>query len=95
MLRNYELTLILEPEIKSQEKEKLLQKLEKEINQKGKVKESKEWGKKQLAYSIKKQEAGIFYWLFFEADSPILLQLEKKLKQEDQIMRYLLVLAED
>jgi len=90
MKRKYELTLVLEPELDKEGKEKLLDKIKK-LFEKAKVSEEKDWGVKDLAYPIKKQKRGIFYWLKFEAEPEILPDLNKKLKLEEKILRYLLV----
>lgn len=95
MKRNYQLVVIFEPEVKAEEKEKLLQNIKKIISEKGKVKEEKEWGKKELAYPIRKQRMGIFYWFSFEGEPMVLVNLNKKLKIEDKILRFLIVLAKE
>ena len=95
MKRNYQLVVIFEPETKAEEKEKLLQNIKKIISDKGKVKEEKEWGKKELAYPIRKQRMGIFCWISFEGEPVILSTLNKKMRIEDKILRYLIVLAKE
>jgi len=90
MKRKYELTLVLEPELSKQEKEKLLEAIKKYLS-KAKVSEEKDWGIKDLAYPIKKQKKGIFYWLSFAIDSQDLPEITKKIKLEEKILRYLLV----
>lgn len=90
MERKYELTLVLEPELDKEGKEKLLQNLKKDLG-KAKVSEEKDLGVKDLAYPIKKQKRGIFYWLTFAAEPEVLPDFEKKLKLEEKILRYLLI----
>lgn len=89
--RKYELVAIFEPDIKTEEKEKLLQLIKKSVAASGKVLEDKEWGKKELASPIKKQKMGVFCWLAFEMEAKAMVDLEKKLKLEEKIIRYLLV----
>jgi len=93
MKRKYELTLVLEPELSKQEKEKLLETIKKYLG-KARVSEEKDWGVKDLAYPIKKQKRGFFYWLNFETDSQDLPEIAKKIKLEEKILRYLLVVCE-
>lgn len=91
MKRNYELVVIFEPEIKTEEKEKLLTSIKKIIEGEGKILTEKDWGRKEFAYLIKKQRMGFFNWLSFSLETEALKSLEKKLKLEDQILRYLII----
>lgn len=90
MQRKYELMLILEPELKKEEQEKLLEKVKSYLG-KAKVSEEKDWGVKDLAYPIKKQRRGIFCWLSFASEPQALPDFLKKLKLEERILRNLLV----
>lgn len=94
MKRKYELVVIFEPEIKAEEKEKLLTNFKKLIALKGKILEEKDWGRKQLAYPIRKLGMGVFYWFSFESEIENLKNLEGKLKLEDKILRYLIIKIE-
>lgn len=91
MKSNYELVVVFEPEIKAEEKEKLLNDIKKTIADKGKLLKEEDWGKKELAYPIKKQRIGLFCWFSFEGEAALPGELEKKLKLEDKIIRYLVV----
>ena len=93
MNKTYELVVIFKPELKAEEKEKLLEAIKKIISQDGKISEAKDWGKKELAYPIKKERTGDFYWLNFDANSSVATDIEKRLKLEDKILRYLLIKA--
>ncbi len=52
-----------------------------------------EMGKKQLAYPIKKITEALFFSWVLELDAPLVLQLEKKLTVDRDIIRHLLVKA--
>jgi len=95
MTRNYDLVVILDPEIKAEEQEKLLSKIKKFITDaEGKVSEVKEWGKKQLTYLISKKETGLFVELNLSLPSESAPFLRQKLQTEEKILRYLLVVEE-
>jgi len=92
MNRNYELVVILDPETKAEEQEKLLEKIKKQIaDSEGKSSPVKELGKKELAYPIKKKREGVFYLLEFSAPAASLASLQPKLLLEEKVLRYLLV----
>lgn len=95
MTRNYDLVVILDPEIKAEEQEKLLSKIKKFISDaEGKILEVKEWGKKQLAYPVSKKETGLFVEFSFSFPSQSAPFLRQKLQTEEKILRYLLVVEE-
>lgn len=95
MNRTYELVVILEPEIKAEEQEKLLAKISKTITDlKGEFSGTKELGKKELAYPISKRKEGIFVEMKFSLPSNNTPSLRQKLQPEERILRYLLVVEE-
>ena len=58
---------------------------------KGKVIKADDWGKKDLAYKIKKNASG--YYLFFELElaKSTLIQINQKLKLEEGVVRHLII----
>ncbi|PIV00873.1 30S ribosomal protein S6 [Candidatus Shapirobacteria bacterium CG03_land_8_20_14_0_80_39_12] len=95
MTKTYELVVILDPELKTEEQEKLLAKIKKIITDlEGKVSSTKEWGKKDLSYSIAKKKSGVFYILNIEIPPAGVVSLRQKLSLEEKILRYLLVVKE-
>lgn len=94
-MRDYELTLVIDPDLTSENQKKLVTKIKKIITDlKGKVATTKEWGKKELAYPIKKKTLGYYFFLETNLPEKAPAEIEKKLKLEEGVMRYLLVKAE-
>jgi small subunit ribosomal protein S6 len=92
MNRNYEMVVILDPELSAAEQEKLLEKIEKQItDSEGKASQAKELGKKQLAYPIKKRSEGVFYLVEFSVPTAALPSLRQKLLLEEKVLRYLVL----
>lgn len=58
---------------------------------KGTVEKREDWGKRQLAYEIEKQKEGIYFLLHFLAPEEFPSKLEKKLKINENVLRYLLL----
>jgi small subunit ribosomal protein S6 len=91
-MRDYELTLVLDPDLTSENQKKLTEKIKKTIEElKGKVEKFDEWGRKELAYPIKKKKMG--FYLLWEIKLPEKAppELNKKLKLEEEVIRFLLV----
>jgi len=94
-MRDYELTLVIDPDLTSENQKKLVTKTKKIITDlKGKVGKTDEWGRKELAYPIMKKTLGYYFFLETKLPQKALAEIEKKLKLEEGIIRYLLVRSE-
>jgi len=95
MNRNYELVVILDPELEVEGQEKLLEKIKQLVTEpEGEVAEIKKWGKKELAYPILKKRAGFFVEIKLSVPREAISSLKQKLQLEKKILRYLLVVEE-
>lgn len=52
------------------------------------------WGKRQLAFSIRRHETGYYVAEQFEAASTVLPEFERAIKLEEGVVRFLVVLLE-
>ncbi len=52
------------------------------------------WGKRTLAYPIKKKETGYYVVTHFETDTAVLGEFERALKLDEAVLRHLIVLNE-
>jgi small subunit ribosomal protein S6 len=52
------------------------------------------WGRRQLAYPIKRRESGYYVVARFGVDSEVLPEYERAIKLDDSILRHLLTLHE-
>jgi small subunit ribosomal protein S6 len=52
------------------------------------------WGKRTLAYPIKKHDTGYYVVAKFEADATALPEFERAIKLEEGVMRFLVVVNE-
>jgi len=88
--KSYELTVIFPLTLK--EKEKAREELKKEIEKVAKIEKETDWGEKKLAYPIKKNERGHFYFYELKTSPEKIKTLEGWLKLNENILRYLIVL---
>jgi len=94
-MRSYDLTLILHSGLDETSQEKVLDKIKKIISDAGgKVDKIDEWGKRELAYPIKKQKEGFYLLLLLELEGKEAKTIEEKLKFEEAVLRHLLVRKE-
>jgi small subunit ribosomal protein S6 len=92
--KKYELTIMVRAEVKDEARDKLVDKLEKTAKAiGGNVVKTMEMGRKQLAYKISGQTEAVFLNLVLELPPAEVIQLEKKLTVDKEILRHLLVVA--
>ncbi len=60
----------------------------------GEITATDHWGRRQLAYPIKKQSAGYYVVTQFEAPATTLPEFERLLKLDEDLLRYMVVLNE-
>jgi small subunit ribosomal protein S6 len=91
-MNKYELTLVLDGKAGTAKKKKVTENLEKILAIfKGAVKESKEWGVKELAYKIGKSETGLYLFFELELDPKGVKALNDKLRTDPDLIRFLLI----
>ena len=88
----YENTLVVKQDLSQNELEKIKQKYNNLINDtSGKVIKVEEWGLLNLANKIRKYNKGFFIHYKFEGNKRTLNEIEKKIKLDNSIIRYLTV----
>ena len=88
----YENTLIAKQDLPSSELKKIKDKYNDIINSNsGKVVKIEEWGLLNLATKIKKYNKGFYIHYKFEGNKKTLSEIDKKVKIDSSIIRYLLV----
>jgi small subunit ribosomal protein S6 len=91
-MNKYELTLVLDGKAGAAKKKKVAETLEKTLKIfKGAIAESKEWGVKELAYKLGKSDTGLYLYYELELDGKGVKALNDKLRNDPDILRYLVV----
>lgn len=92
MTSMYELMVVLVPSLTEDQQKKAFESLEEMVSfGGGKIVSSDMWGKRELAYPIKKQVEGIYTILQVELPTEGPAGLEKQLLINEQVMRHLLI----
>ena len=88
----YENTIIAKQDLADNEIKSLKEKYNKLINKSsGKVIKIEEWGLMSLSNKIKNYKKGFYIHYKFEGDNKTLSEIEKKIKVDGSIIRYLTV----
>ncbi len=94
-MTQYETAFLLSPNLEEEETEKIIgQMVEVVSKKKGKMINEDRWGKRKLAYPIKKFEEAFYVFFLYEGESDIPFELERRFKQSEAILRYLTVKKE-
>lgn len=90
-MRNYELVVLLHPDLEI-DADSAIAKIEKLITDtSGKVVKRDNWGKKRLAYRIKKHEFAVYVYFKIQLEPAAVQPLENALGITEEVIRHLLV----
>ena len=93
--RNYELMLVLSPELDENALEALIDRIKRFLdNAEAEVFSFKSWGLRRLAYIIQRQREGRYYIVYFSCETENCSELERNLILTEGILRHLLTRAE-
>jgi small subunit ribosomal protein S6 len=94
-LKRYETILIASADLHDDEQQSVIARYSGIINdRKGTLVKVENWGKRKLAYAIKKQNRGIYVLFEYAGESSIVNELERNLKIDDKILKFMTVLIE-
>ena len=96
-MRSYQSVLILKPDIEDTHVDEALAKIGEFIKGNGgTILKAEKWGKKRLAYRVKKNRFGIYLNLYHTLEPSGVIDLEKKYKLYDLVIKFMVVsLADD
>ncbi|MDE0301427.1 MAG: 30S ribosomal protein S6 [Candidatus Poribacteria bacterium] len=94
-MREYELVLIINPDLEEAETESLIERIKTNIESNGgEVLKVDAWGRRRLAFPIKKNNDGYYVLLIFKGDPAFVLQLSNSFRVIESIVRHMVVLFE-
>ena len=85
----YETLMILDPRLNEEEVAALLTKVQETLKTLGgEVGKAESWGKRRLAYDMRKQREGTYAVLESKAEPATIKEFERQLKLNEQVLRY-------
>jgi small subunit ribosomal protein S6 len=94
-MRQYETGFVLSPSLSEEEAQEFVRQMAEVISQKkGRMIKQQVWGKKRLAYPIKRFNEGIYVFFLFEGPGDVSQELERRFKQTDAVIRFLTILKD-
>lgn len=95
-MHNYEVTFIVHPDVEDEGMTGVVEKVSQFITGGGgQITNVNRWGRRRLAYPIRKQREGYYVLMHVQLDPQSINELERSLKLTEEVIRYLLVRGED
>ena len=94
--RQYELTFIIPPTLAEEDIKAIQATVQGWItDQEGEILKENHWGRRKLAYPIQNYKEGYYILLEFESQPSIIKELERRMRLSQEVIRYLVVRAEE
>ena len=95
-MRKYETTFIIDGTLSDENREAIIGRYEKSLTDKGaEFSRTVRWGKRQLAYPIRKRTRGYYVIFYYDAEPENINPFHRELDIDERILRYLTILSED
>ena len=94
-MRQYETGFVLSPTLSEEETTQLIQQMAEIVAQKkGRMVKQDVWGKRRLAFPIKRFQEGVYVFFTYEGEGDVSTELERRFKQSDAVIRFMTVLKD-
>ena len=94
-MREYELIFIVHPDLEDTATNEVVERVQGWITETGgKINKVDPWGKRRLAYPIRKQNEGQYFFLLIEMDPISVAEIERSLRFLEPVMRFLITAVE-
>jgi small subunit ribosomal protein S6 len=95
-LRTYELVYIVTPEATEEQIASIHEQVEQTTQRMGgSLSKTENWGRRKLAYEIKRQKEGVYVLEVIEGTGELMKELDRRLKVVDQVIRHLVVRVDE
>ncbi|MGI6332489.1 MAG: 30S ribosomal protein S6 [Zhaonellaceae bacterium] len=95
-MRNYELMYIINNNVDEEQRPAVIEKYKQIVlDNGGEVANVEEWGKRRLAYEVKKNREGYYVLMNFKSSTEACQELERLIKIDEAILKHLVVRLED
>jgi small subunit ribosomal protein S6 len=95
-MRDYELVFIISPELEEEATTELTDKIKSWITEEGgEIEEVEEWGRKKFSYLIRNHKEGQYFLLRAQIPPTFIATLERNLRLQEPVLRYLITVQED
>lgn len=94
-MKRYETIVILDPDLSEDQRQPVFDRIGEIIPQQGgQLMKVEDWGARKLAYQIKKKPRGYYTLFDFCGAGPLVSEMERFLRIDDRVMKYMTVLTD-
>jgi small subunit ribosomal protein S6 len=87
--REYETIYVLRPDVAKDSQEKIAQRVGEAVSREGgKLTSIENWGRRQLAYAVKKAKRGVYVYLKYVGGGAAVAEVERNLRMLDDVLKY-------
>ena len=91
----YESIFVVRPSLSDEDTHKVIEKMKGVVEKSGAtLLKSENWGKKKLAYEVKRERKGTFVYFRFKAGSQVVSELERSYRLEDSVIKFMTIRQE-
>jgi small subunit ribosomal protein S6 len=94
-VRQYETGFVLSPTLSEEETAQFVQQMAEIVAQKkGRMVKQDIWGKRRMAFPIKRFQEGVYVFFTYEGAGDVSAELERRFKQTEAVIRFMTVLRD-
>jgi small subunit ribosomal protein S6 len=94
-MRPYDTVIVLRPDVAESKVKETVERLKGTlVSHEAEIIAVEEWGMRELAYPVKKQEKGISVIIRYRAETPGMREFERQIKFTEDIIRYITIRLE-
>ena len=94
-MRQYETGFVLSPTLSEEETAQFVQQMAEIVAQKkGQMVKQDVWGKRRLAFPIKRFQEGVYVFFTYDGPGDVSVELERRFKQTDAVIRFMTVVKD-
>jgi small subunit ribosomal protein S6 len=94
-MADYETLFITAPTLSEEETDEVAAQLEILVRERGAKLRVEKWGKKRMAFEVRHHKDGYFYLFEMDTAADVINELERRMKLEDKVIRYLTVRTDE
>jgi len=88
-MKKYETIFILDPDLEDQQSQSAIEKVKGIITQgNGEILKAEDWGKRKLAYDVKRKPRGHYFLIHFTGSPSLLSELERNFRVMDSVIKF-------
>lgn len=91
-MNKYELAVVVSAKLEDDDRAATIEKVKDVITKHGgTITNVDEWGKKRLAYEVRKMKEAFYYFIQFDGESTVPGEVESRIRLNENVVRYLCV----